>query len=77
MTRRKVKHNGAEHYKGSLTFIYNFDGEHEVEIVGILCGKVNVWDDLSTACDLSGGHFDDFLVKVQDEILDDILDPAE
>ena len=77
MARRKVKHTGAEHYKGSLTFIYNFDGEDEVEIVGIICGKVNVWDDLSTACELSGGHFDDFLVKVQDEILEDILDPAE
>lgn len=77
MPRRKVKHKGAEHYKGSLTFIYNFDGEDEVEIVGILSGKVNVWDDMTTACELSGGHFDDFLVKISDQILEDILDPAE
>jgi hypothetical protein len=77
MTRRKVKHNGAEFYKGSLTFVYNFDGEDEVEIVGILCGKVNVWDDLETACELGDGYFDEFLVKISDEILEDILDPAE
>ena len=77
MPRRKVKHNQWEFYKGELSFIYNFDGEDEVEIVGIFCGKVNVWDDLSTACELSGGHFDDFLVKIADDILEDILDPAE
>lgn len=77
MPRRKVNHNGAKFYKGELTFIYNFDGEDEVDIVGIFCGKVNVWDDLSTACQLSGGNFVDFLVNVEDEILEDILDPAE
>lgn len=72
-----MKANKSQYEKGNLTFYYDFDGYDEVEIIDIFCGKVNVWDDMTTACELSGGHFDDFLVKISDQILEDILDPAE